>query len=520
VDWGRGILYPIRRPNDCEGEPCCRRSLLQRTAATQTTNHHTPWDSSSWRLRRDASAWPEDPSTSRALARRSLGHRRTRSPTSSRRTRRGDDWPAATGSLCATAALLLWFAIGCRIAGKAAPPQLGGPPADRHVSASVEGTPQEGSAEGPELLYRAAREGRAELVELLLAMGVSPNSRWRSGEREQTPLHVAAQYGRDLVVGILLRKGALVDARIDGSGWHERTPLHVACVDAQANVAAILVGAGADVNARDAGNMTPLHLAAMGRHIGQAERRQEALVELLLRNGAKPNVKDEMGYSPLQRAAEEGNRPIAHALLEAGAELDIFSAAALDKAEAVTAVIEADSAVIAALHPGLGGLRPLHWAARGGAVDTVRLLIDAGADVDAANVAGWSALHYAALEGHAGIVKWLLEAGANPGTELGNSPAALAANRSHWVVVEELVRAGADPNAYTSQGDTLLHLAVYGNRLRMAEILLRHGADATRQNRDGKTPIDIARDFANSQMIDLLRRGPSEAIDKFGPGTP
>jgi len=75
--------------------------------------------------------------------------------------------------------------------------------------------------------------------------------------------------------------------------------------------------------------------------------------------------------------------------------------------------------------------QPLMVAAAFGHVDTVRVLLDAGADVNAKDLTGWTPLHAAAFKGNLEIVRLLLERGAvaEPSTWFLESP---------WVMAEEL----------------------------------------------------------------------------------
>jgi len=75
--------------------------------------------------------------------------------------------------------------------------------------------------------------------------------------------------------------------------------------------------------------------------------------------------------------------------------------------------------------------QPLMVAAAFGHVDTVRVLLDAGADVNAKDLTGWTPLHAAAFKGNLEIVRLFLERGAvaEPSTWFLESP---------WVMAEEL----------------------------------------------------------------------------------
>jgi len=131
-------------------------------------------------------------------------------------------------------------------------------------------------------LHLAARFGREDLADLLIAGGANVEA---LNEHDERPLHVAAAHGRPAVAKLLLARGADVNA----PGPAGKTPLHAAAfgvgvpsdVDARTDVAKLLLAAGADVNARQPGNgFTPLRYA---KSAGTT-----VMVDLLLAHGADP----------------------------------------------------------------------------------------------------------------------------------------------------------------------------------------------------------------------------------------
>lgn len=110
-------------------------------------------------------------------------------------------------------------------------------------------------------------------------------------------LHLAAFYGREGAVRLLLAHGADLDAR--GHGWMAGTPLHSAASGSHTAVARALLDAGADPDARQAGGWTALAGAA---HNGNAE-----LTGFLLRAGADPAAVNDGGRSVLDLAKERGD---------------------------------------------------------------------------------------------------------------------------------------------------------------------------------------------------------------------
>jgi ankyrin repeat protein len=151
---------------------------------------------------------------------------------------------------------------------------------------------------------------------------------------------------------------------------------------------------------------------------------------------------------PLPLAAiYRGHPGVADLLLRHGAELDVFSAAAL------------------------------------GRTDQLAVLIDRGeADLGARSPDGWTALHLAAFFGHRDTAAMLLDRGADPAArsknDLDNTPlhAALAGGRGP--VAELLVERGADVNAVAG-GLRPLDIAAEREDHEMMAFLTRHGASGT-----------------------------------------
>lgn len=111
-------------------------------------------------------------------------------------------------------------------------------------------------------LAHAARNGHAAVVERLLDMGVDPNGGGGGAiEEAWTALHLAASGGHADVVGLLLSRGARVDAKTDG-GW---TPWMLAAREGHAAVAQRLRDAGAEAGEATAGLLSGWHLATQGK---------------------------------------------------------------------------------------------------------------------------------------------------------------------------------------------------------------------------------------------------------------
>lgn len=152
-------------------------------------------------------------------------------------------------------------------------------------------------------------------------------------------------------------------------------------------------------------------------------------------------------------------------------------------------------------------------AALGDAARARRLLDADPAQARAFDEQGGTALHLAAFFGHADVVRLLLDAGAEVNTmsrvELPNIPrnmplhAALAGRR--WDVARLLVERGADVNAADSAGLTPLHHAAFGGSPEMIALLLERGARSDVRDARGQTPLDQAERRGHADAARVLR---------------
>jgi serine/threonine-protein phosphatase 6 regulatory ankyrin repeat subunit B len=154
-----------------------------------------------------------------------------------------------------------------------------------------------------------------ELAKFFLACGAKVNVK---NSRGNSPLHIAAAWGKAEIVDALLTAGAEVNIW----DFHHRTPLLHAVTgeDADAKVS-MLLARRAKVNMADDQGITPLMKAAY--------RGKVVMVQALLTHGAEVNAKAKDGKTALAWAANsyeaqkrKDNAEVARLLLEAGAEVD------------------------------------------------------------------------------------------------------------------------------------------------------------------------------------------------------
>ena len=125
------------------------------------------------------------------------------------------------------------------------------------------------------------------------------------------------------------------------------------------------------------------------------------------------------------------------------------------------------------------GLSPLHGASIYGHVDSARILIDHGANVNAREDDYWTPLHYACIWGHVTVAQLLLEhkAISNTRNDDNNTPLHMASEQGHLEIARLLLDHGADVAAQGSGGLTPYQKATRGGHDDIVKLLLEHGAE-------------------------------------------
>ena len=162
------------------------------------------------------------------------------------------------------------------------------------------------------LLWAAASRG--DLDQVVYALDQGADIDWHNPfKQDRTPLHVAAWNDHESIVGLLVDRGADIDA----ADVDRRRPLHVAAWNGHESVVGLLVDRGADVDAADAYRDTPLHMAAREGH--------DSVARLLLDRGASINASDTINWTPLYMAAKADHEAVVRLLLDRGADTTIES---------------------------------------------------------------------------------------------------------------------------------------------------------------------------------------------------
>jgi ankyrin repeat protein len=240
---------------------------------------------------------------------------------------------------------------------------------------------------------------------------------------------------------------------------------------------ATLVNSAFDVTLRSHDGKTMLTYVAAH---AEDEAFAVSVAKLLITNGARVNDEDSFGRVPLVYAIEEDRMALAELLLDNGSDVTLRSSAYrmplvfvpfLRKNAALTSMVISGCPDVN-IRDSLANT-PLSWASRFGYLDSVRFLLEKGADVDIVSVHNKTPLMEAAEKGHYDVAVLLVRKGAtvNMQTKKGWSALMWAAEKGYDEIVSLLIGSGADLFAKNNKGERALVIARKNNHPETAEII-------------------------------------------------
>jgi len=235
-------------------------------------------------------------------------------------------------------------------------------------------------------------------------------------------------------------------------------------------------------------------------------------VQALLKQGADPNARNGLEFTPLDVASASHQTDVMETLLRSGARVDAPSpygtaltfAALGGNTEGIDLLLAKGANIDASR---ADGITVLMLVSRTGADKAVRELIRRKANINAKDSSGTTALMYAAREGQQEVGRVLLAAGAgvDSADNSGWTPLMSAAVTGHAEFIRLLLENGAHPNVRDAKGRTALLLtAAYGDYPDVVRALLAGGADAQAANRAGRTATALATARGHKECLAIL----------------
>ncbi len=378
----------------------------------------------------------------------------------------------------------------------------------RWLRRSDDGPPAIGDGRRRGCGRRGAGEGHRRAARAGAAARIDVNAAQPDGT---TALHWAVVWNNVEAVTLLLRAGADVKAR----NRYGATPLSEAVSAGSAAMVEALLNAGADPKAltTDDGE-TVLMTAARAGNVD--------VVRMLLDRGADVNAREKYkGQTALMWAAAERHPAVVKLLLERGADWKVRS---FDRETKLPRLSAASSISPIAR----GGFTALLFAAREGDIESARVMLDAGVDINYGDVDNTSALVVAIMNKQYSFAKFLLDRGADVNIAGGYGRTALYAlvdiRNEDWSalpnrktedplptleIVKALLDRGANVNAALTanlpgrsgmdSGDTTLTAgttplmrAARAGDTAVIRLLLEKGADPKLATKDGNTALMFA----------------------------
>ena len=388
-------------------------------------------------------------------------------------------------------------------------------------------------------LFAAVKSGNSEdLSTLVLSCQDSINT---ADEYGDTPLHVAAKSGHLKVVEILLKNGG--DGSCESFNVIGDTPLHCAVRCGYKEIVDVLLCEQRYLDLENEVGDTPLCLAVQCGHF--------EIAKSLLEKGACVHGSSckKIANSPLHYA---NNEAIVQLLVTSGANVNqvgvdrrtpLYSTEALGYVKGVKELLKYEGVVVDATD--VGGQTALHYAALGGHLEVVRVLlldprvnINAKSDYSVFSTSLWKAVD----KEHLSIIRQLVAHDAELPTyyDVDNKIALdeycgnvaevkhcntlrllLALTTGRIAEMCDIVSSGIPININAARRpnfNTALHIAVINNRTQIARYLINHGADLNAINIAGNTPLHVAltSSHKNLRMIGLLLAAGKEKNDGTG----
>ncbi|XP_074113519.1 uncharacterized protein LOC141536705 isoform X1 [Cotesia typhae] len=356
-------------------------------------------------------------------------------------------------------------------------------------------------------LHLVILKGRRSIIDLLLDYtNIKVENNYRI-----SPLCIATALGDFKTVSSLINQGALINTICDyDDELKSCTLLHLAARNENKATLEILLKEGADVQARNENGETSLHIAIT--------RGNTEAVDLLIQHGADVHAvspKWETGFTSLHQAILNNNKEIVKILISGGAH------------------INSDAWML-----------PIHYAALNDRGEIIKILLDNGVYVDSLDQNGKTPLNIAINAKKLKSIEWILKYCPNLKCQSNDNLLDIIDSHNkfeykkviamlfkygvtikrHHVknklliftavelgfvnVIEELLKLGVSPNTVLSNDliYCMLHIACLHRQDGVVKLLINKGADVNCRDHQGKTPLFYAIHNGDRKIIKILLR--------------
>ncbi|XP_039384630.1 ankyrin repeat and SOCS box protein 3 isoform X5 [Mauremys reevesii] len=215
-------------------------------------------------------------------------------------------------------------------------------------------------------------------------------------------------------------------------------------------------------------------------------------------------------------AAREGNVKSLRKLIKQGYSVDvpdnrgwmpIHEAAFHNSSECLKLLINAAPSDNYIKSKTFEGTCALHLSANNGCLESISVLLEAGAETNDVTYEETTPLFLAVENGHLEIIKLLLQHGANiNGSHSWSGWNSLhqASFQGHTEIIKLLLEKGANKECVDDFGITPLFIAAQYGKLESLRVLISHGANVNCQAKDKATPLFIAAQEGHAECVDLL----------------
>lgn len=327
----------------------------------------------------------------------------------------------------------------------------------------------------PGIMEQATSINNIDVVQILLQEGVDPNSK---KDGIYTPLCSSIRDDRRDIFSLLLRNGA------NPNEMASEYPAWKCVTHFRQHLLPDLVVAGADLH-------QPPGIVEMAVQINNPE----ALNWLLKHGRANPNDRNVQGHTALTTAIRDGRREMVSFLLANGADpnqrgQDWPVCMAVQSPPILQLLLPVVTDL--SIHKGV-----MEMAVLANQLESIKLLLEAGASVEYKNGGVFSPLTTALREGHNDIVRFLLnQGGADPNAPGEHLPLVKAVRRCQdcdFSMIELLLEKGADPNKVYRDWNAIMQ-AIENRDMRLLSLLVKKGGgvDLSQQDDTGKTVLEMA----------------------------